>query len=1405
VIFLLWYRNKPLILLILTVLIISALPLNALAYTDTDSHWAAGPISKWASKGLVSGYSDGTFLPDKQITRAEFIVLVNRSLVKEGSRQILFKDVLETDWFYKDLSSATYVDGYPDGTFRPNKPITRQEAAVIIAKLVDFPEVDDSALSKFADASSISSWAVDSIKALVTNKVINGYPDGTFKPQKTITRAEAIVTLDNVLQLIEDTQFTGISGVIYESTSVDNPVDNVILKLYPKGSNEPISQTVTNEAGEYKFEVYSGTYDITAEKDGYLGYEEDLIVEEGKTTIKSFAIAKGVKVIGVLKNSQGVLLPNTKLVFKTDSVFQSSTNSDGEFSVYLLPNRDYQVFSIDLKNEDEGYKRSGKFSLGDKDKDVGILRASYPSSSSGSGGGSSTPIRDTVGKPSANPNGGAVIFGSELTLMTTTQNSSIRYTFGDGSQESPTANTGEIYDANNKPKLNSSGVYKVIAFKSGMNSSEELTLSFTVLKSVTGTAFDSEDNLLVNTSLTFTSEGDIHTVETDSSGYFATHISASATYQITGEGLSVSLISNPEGFELTNNQGKILLGKILTIGENKTVYNPSANYLHEDLAPKIFYDESTGRVTFSEQMDFLVGDIIVLPPTQNYPGGMALKIVDITIQGENMVVDTISPEFKEIFSSIKGTTSELLSPEYFVPAEGVEIITEEEPMDVMSIMTSNFQASQLKPVTSLKLGYENGGYKITGQLDLEGAVNGDIDWAIEWDLVDSFYFDVQLRQVLSVKGEYNHLEEDEVKVQIGTYHIPTSIPGVTVVVPVELVFIPEGKITVQIGATFNEQVGVRYDDDNGIRIYPEDKFQADFTELEVAVAGGCKLGVRLPNALAAAGKRIAGVQLESGGYIELSSTPTASLCATLDYGIYGEAKLTLNIIDWLSPAIEQKIEIGSKTIGNCDIDDIRIIPTYLELSPGEIKTFTIQARDSNDEWVNLTDDQYAQLTFSSSNPDVTHLGNGEIKASSNAESSTSTVTFGLSSFTKTATVKIVTESGELQGVVKDAVTNQPIEGVSVTLFEGNLNVNRTTTTSSTGQYNIQAPIGDTYRVIIEKDGYQAEIYENIKIIPNACTYLETVLQISDSYIGNGTVKGKVVSALDGYGVPNITLELRKGINVKNGNIVATATTDANGDYIITDLESGNYTAQISGAGYNTTYLTIICLGGTTRVGQNATISPILSEGETRIVLTWGATPSDLDSHLTGPDGSGGRFHIYYGDKSYLDYADLDLDDTTSYGPETTTIRQQLDGVYRFTVYDYTNGGSSSSYALANSSAIVKVYKGDTLVATYHVPTGQGGTVWTVFELDGDTITPINHMSYDLSDVNLSVNTLMMTITDSYDIELIRNLPLKEGAELTEPLKDEEAIEPEVIDESTEEDNLTDDGENPGVNIPNEND
>ncbi|MHB8157689.1 MAG: S-layer homology domain-containing protein, partial [Desulfocucumaceae bacterium] len=167
--------------------------------SDTTGHWAAKQINDWVSQGLAKGYSDGSFKPDSTITRAEYITLVNKAFGFSQSAQASFSDVRSTDWFAGEIAKAKaagYISGYEDGTIKPNNQISRQEAAAMLAKVLKLNTSDLDVVNKFKDGKGIPRWSRGSVGAVVVKGCMNGYPDQTYQPEKAITRAEAISTLD---------------------------------------------------------------------------------------------------------------------------------------------------------------------------------------------------------------------------------------------------------------------------------------------------------------------------------------------------------------------------------------------------------------------------------------------------------------------------------------------------------------------------------------------------------------------------------------------------------------------------------------------------------------------------------------------------------------------------------------------------------------------------------------------------------------------------------------------------------------------------------------------------------------------------------------------------------------------------------------------------------------------------------------------------------------------------------------------------------------------------------------------------------------------------------------------------------------------------------------------------------
>jgi len=180
-------------------------PASAGDFPDLRGHWAAGEIQKAVAQGYLKGYPDGTFKPDRAVTRAEFVALANAAFqIKSPQKpRVVFKDVEPGDWFARQVDAALasgYINGYPDGNFRPQKAVNRQEAACLLARLL---KLEGNGNVNFADAGKIGNWARSAVFALVAKEIMTGYPDGTFRPTCFITRAEAAVMINRGREELE--------------------------------------------------------------------------------------------------------------------------------------------------------------------------------------------------------------------------------------------------------------------------------------------------------------------------------------------------------------------------------------------------------------------------------------------------------------------------------------------------------------------------------------------------------------------------------------------------------------------------------------------------------------------------------------------------------------------------------------------------------------------------------------------------------------------------------------------------------------------------------------------------------------------------------------------------------------------------------------------------------------------------------------------------------------------------------------------------------------------------------------------------------------------------------------------------------------------------------------------------
>ena len=190
---------------------------------------------------------------------------------------------------------------------------------------------------------------------------------------------------------------------------------------------------------------------------------------------------------------------------------------------------------------------------------------------------------------------------------------------------------------------------------------------------------------------------------------------------------------------------------------------------------------------------------------------------------------------------------------------------------------------------------------------------------------------------------------------------------------------------------------------------------------------------------------------------------------------------------------------------------------------------------------------------------------------------------------------------------------------------------------------------------------------------------------------------------------------------KNGERSASSSSNTTGRATVTanSADNAENLLIIKKSGYSTLVAKCPC------DGMTYALSPVLKDlNSMRIVLNWGKNPSDLDSHLSYKNQ-----HVYW-ERKQGSQANLDVDDTDSYGPETVTIDRRLDGQYYvYSVHDFTDQSQPNTRNLSNSQAKVMVYTGESLIRSYYIPTGQTGNLWTVFRISPEgEIQDINRLS-----------------------------------------------------------------------------
>ncbi len=191
--------------------VMAASPVTAFADTDITGHWAEITLTKWVDLGLLTGFPDGTVKPDNSVTRAEFVKMIQNAMGLTAKGGANFTDVSTSDWYYDAIATAVsngVASGFPDGSFLPKATVTRAQAAMFGANLIGV--TSGGSVANYTDAGSIPEWAVDAIATMTAKGYMEGLPNGSFNPNGNLTRAQAVSFLERVREGEASSTYDGV-------------------------------------------------------------------------------------------------------------------------------------------------------------------------------------------------------------------------------------------------------------------------------------------------------------------------------------------------------------------------------------------------------------------------------------------------------------------------------------------------------------------------------------------------------------------------------------------------------------------------------------------------------------------------------------------------------------------------------------------------------------------------------------------------------------------------------------------------------------------------------------------------------------------------------------------------------------------------------------------------------------------------------------------------------------------------------------------------------------------------------------------------------------------------------------------------------------------------------------------
>ncbi|BAY97067.1 S-layer domain-containing protein [Tolypothrix tenuis PCC 7101] len=287
-------------------------------FSDVSSnYWAAQFIQQLSQRGVIAGFPDGSFRPEEPVTRAQFAAMVNKAFQKSPQRQAInFTDVPSNYWASSAIQQAYtigFLSGYPGNRFEPNQAIPRQQVLVSLANGLEYSPSSniESTLQYFNDASNIADYARSPIAAATEKQIVVNYPNVKFlNPTTTATRAQVAAFIYQALVSSNQASAVNSPYIVVAQSTTPTPVAVTI----PQGTAIPVKYDQAQKILVTKTETAPLTLTVA----------QNVITQDGVVVIPA-----GSQVVGQIKPAQGgSQFVAQKLVLTNGQEYQVSATSE---------------------------------------------------------------------------------------------------------------------------------------------------------------------------------------------------------------------------------------------------------------------------------------------------------------------------------------------------------------------------------------------------------------------------------------------------------------------------------------------------------------------------------------------------------------------------------------------------------------------------------------------------------------------------------------------------------------------------------------------------------------------------------------------------------------------------------------------------------------------------------------------------------------------------------------------------------------------------------------------------------------------------------------------------------------------------------------------------------------------